>query len=157
MLRVLIILLIFITFQCFGNGKDTILVRKIINLEQENVELNKHINYLTYKLDSLSMEYTKFTYKSDANDTSFWEYGGSLVGIIMALIILFGFIFNFTSTNAANKIFMTNFGYYTDRFRELEKKCTDLYDIQSLNVNSLSDVTENKDESENKIDEEFKD
>ncbi len=148
MFRILMVLLIFSSSYSLGNSNDTSFVRKIKELEKVNNQLNTHINQLKYKLDSLSDNYKDFKSVSSANDNAVWQYGGSLVGIILAIIVLFGIIFNFSSTQAANKVFQSNYGYYSDKLKELEKlqeKCMDELDVISTYSETIKDMIKNKD------------
>lgn len=54
-----------------------------------------------------------------SNDKAVWEYGSSIIGVIIGLIVLFGIIYFFAATTAARGVFDNNFGDYSKRLNNM--------------------------------------
>jgi len=124
-----VILLVFLAnFVCLGNKVNKNLVTKVDSLGNELQKSKDSISSLTKELTVLKADLEKVKTRSEAFDESVWEYGSSLVGIILSVTVLFGLFYYMSSQQAneqakqaASDAFVDNFDVYKSMIKEKYK------------------------------------
>lgn len=147
-----VILLVFLAnFVCLGNKVNKNLVTKVDSLGNELQKSKDSISSLTKELTVLKADLEKVKTRSEAFDESVWEYGSSLVGIILSVTVLFGLFYYMSSQQAneqakqaASDAFVDNFDVYKSMIKEKYKEASSICDRLDSKVDII-------DESEIKI------
>jgi len=148
-----VILLVFIlNFTCLGNEDSKNIVSKADSLSKELKLSKDSISYLAKELVILKQELKDVKTRSEAFDESVWEYGSSLVGIMLGLIVLFGIIYYIASTVAAKSTFDANFDSYTKRLNSLIGDTELARDRLLSNYKSFEDAYEDTEKFSSQLD-----
>lgn len=144
-----------VNFVCLGNKVSKNLVTKVESLNKELQESKDSILSLTKELTVLKADLEKVKTRSEAFDESVWEYGSSLVGIMLGLIVLFGVIYYIASTVAAKSVFETNFQSYVQRLTAITDDAEFAKKRLLFNYKSFEDVYSDKDDFNKSLDDEY--
>jgi peptidoglycan hydrolase CwlO-like protein len=148
-----VILLVFlVNFVCLGNKVSKNLVSKVESLNKELQESKDSISSLTKELTVLKTDLEKVKTRSEAFDESVWEYGSSLVGIMVGLIILFGIVYYNSSKQAARDAFDDGFENYAAQINKKVKQANSLLDILESRVGFIEEGDQKLDNSLKNID-----
>lgn len=134
-------------FACVGNKFDENLVSRIDSLRKNFEESKNSIDSLYRELDLLKSNFYDLKSRSDANDTAVWEYGSSLVGIMVGLIILFGIVYYNSSKQAARDAFDDGFENYAAQINKKVKQANSLLDIIESRVGFIEEGDQKLDKS----------
>lgn len=151
----IIFVILFATFKCLGNQNNENFVARIDSLIKELNESNDSIGRLKFELAQIKSDLEKVKTRSEAFDESVWEYGSSLTGIVVGLIVLFGVIYFVAATNAAKGVFETNFQSYVDRLSKITDDAEFAKKRLQFNYKSFEDVYSDKDEFNKSLNDEY--
>lgn len=152
-----VILLVFlVNFVCLGNKVNKNLVSKVESLGKELQESKDSISSLTKELAALKADLEKVKTNSDANDDAFLEYGSSIVGILVGIIILFGVVYYNSSKQAARDAFDDQFDNYSSSIKNKIAQAQTALDKLNSRVDIIDETEEEINTSSTKIENEFK-
>lgn len=115
------------------------------NVTKINFKMNLRIDSLVSVVREQNIEISSLKIQNDhlkqqlmqalANDTSIWEFGSAYFGLITALIIIFGVIYDRSAKISARNEILMNFGKYRDDIKEIHEKSKEI----SLEIKALRD------------------
>lgn len=149
-------LVFLVNFVCLGNKANKNIVSKLDSLSKELQESKESINSLTKELVVLRSDLEKVKIRSEAFDESVWEYGSSLVGILVGIIILFGIVYYNSSKQAARDAFDDQFDNYSSSIKNKIAQAQTALDKLNSRVDIIDETEEEIITSSTKIENEFK-
>ncbi len=146
------LLVFLVNFVCLGNEDRKNIVSKVDSLGKEFQKSKDSVESLTKELAVLKQELKDVKTRSEAFDESVWEYGSSLVGIMVGLIILFGIVYYNSSKQAARDAFDDGFENYAAQINKKVKQANSLLDILESRVGFIEEGDQKLDDSLKNID-----
>lgn len=153
----IVVLLVFlVNFACLGNEVSKNIVSNVDSLGKELQKSKDSVSYLTKELEIIKTNLKDLTSRSDANDSAVLEYGSSIVGILIGIIILFGVVYYNSSKQAARDAFDDQFDNYSSSIKNKIAQAQTALDKLNSRVDIIDETEEEIYTSSTKIENEFK-
>ncbi|MBL0024309.1 MAG: hypothetical protein IPO98_04500 [Saprospiraceae bacterium] len=149
-------MVLFTNFSCLGNEVSKNIVSKVDSLSRELQESKDSVKTLTKELAVIKIDLKDLTSRSDANDSAVWEYGSSIVGILVGIIILFGVVYYNSSKQAARDAFDDQFDNYSSSIKNKITQAQTALDKLNSRVDIIDEAEEEISKSSKTIESEFK-
>jgi predicted PurR-regulated permease PerM len=136
---ILILILLFANFVCLGNKINPDIVKRVDSLIEKHAESRVILDSLRNEIGNFKGNLNEVRIHSEEFDKSVLEYGSSLAGILVGIIILFGVVYYNSSKQAAKDAFDDSFENYAAQINKKVKQANALLDLLESRVGFIEE------------------